>query len=982
MAKDHSSGNKGNAAAVEKRHSRRRHSSAQGVPPPSSGDVGSKSPVSSKAKQALSSKYKLISRLAEGAVDTIVAPKTPRSRRRRSIGAENSTDNTTPLATSSGGSSNSDQQQKQQLQKHRPKRRSSLPGNTNTSSSRSHSRNRVDEASHNHSSTPKKKNTSTVTGTLLKRAFTTDETSISTARSSLLKAPTPLGVRSKSPIRSVKRNASMPAGKKGMQQPMSRADRRPSAGGARVLGTRSHSGDRQSRRRASGSTAALGNVQENERKQRRRRPSKDMASRTSWDTPKSKPKLSSAAMLMFGEKNKPQRTNGSISLDDSSMPSLAALDLSIHTGNGKRQSADSSTIHTMTTNETDTIASAPNKGSVQGLRKSLPPNALPKAQSFSLLVDNAPSHHAPLSPRKSADDDENENDDSSAIYDSDIGDDNDTYDAGDIYSAASIDQGTVATITTATSSTMRDGSSLMVADLSRSDASRRSDGSGSRESGSGSGSGGGGLRRRRNMADGSRRMDGSRMDRGGGRRRAKSIDGSSGVPKTPRNGRKSPGRTSARPRRSSRGLASSDRRGSSGSLGRSRSRSGEPKAASRRRASMSASAQSSSRDRGYSRERSSSSLDQKRARAAIVAAVNASSGATAQNTTVPTPQRQGSSNSLRRGKSVEPPSPRRQRSASTLKSDKSKSPRARKKKSKKKKSTVLESNLLQLDTMWVRESGDKTEMQAAANEAIAGIPEGAINVQPQQWNRKSSNRSVGAASMGSSSRKSVGNGRRIRRQNSNEAASLASHGSNGSRKGKRPSKSLPRTTITSRSSVDADMGEDMSVATPPIVASKSADETINGEAPRRKRDSFRRAQSWGANDAGLSSKSRQASQKSIASTPNQQSIAEDSQGATRGTVEKPVAAKRDPFSLKADEIDPFGSQHGEHFGNDLFSANALPDPFHMQHPGQTKKDPLGPSFHLTDDFGDFGDASFADYDGSGSFQVVSVDDTTVQSRLQ
>ena len=961
----------------EKRHGRRRHSIAQGVPSSSSGDVGSKSPISSRGKRSLSSKYRLISRVAAGTTDTSGSPKTPRSRRRQSIGAENGNTEET-LATSSGGSSNSDRNLRQlkQQQKHRPKRRSSLPGNTNTSGSgtiplsNSRSNRNEDSGSDSNHGSSKNTNTGTVTGTLLKRAFTADAASTPTAGAATLrKAPPPLGVRKKSPIRSVKRNASMPAGKKGIQQPRSRADRRPS-GGSKLLGTRSQSRDGgSSLRRASVSGAAV--AQDNEQKQRRRRLSKDMASRTSWDTPKSKPKLSSAAMLMFGDKHK--KNSGNISIDESSMPSLAALDLSIHAG--KRYSADSSTIFTTTTNETDTIASAPNHGNSTVGRKALPQNTLLKAQSYSLLVDNATSHHVPVSPRRGRDGYEDEG--STAIYDSDYND-GDTYDGGDIYSTASIDHGTVATVTTTTSSTMRDGSSIIAADLSRSDVSRRSDESESR------GSGG---RRRRMMVEGSRKMDGSRMDRSGARRRAKSCDGSSEAPKTPRSSRKSPGRSAARPRRSSRGLASTDRRGSSGSLGRSRSRSGEPKAASRRRASMSASARSSSRDRVYYRERSSSSLEQKRARAAVAAAANAGSGGAIQRnqTTTAIPERQQSSNSLKSKKSVEPPSPRRQRAASSVGVHKSKSPRKRKK-TKKKSSKLLES-LSQIDTMWVRGSGDKAEMQAAASEAILSIPEGAINVQPQQRNRKSSNMSVGAASIGSSSRKSVGSGRRIRRQNSNGGASVASRGSSSSRKGRRPSKTKPRASDASWSLADIDVGEEKSVATHPIVASKSADDKFT-ETPRRKRESFRRVKSLGSAD-GLQSTSRQASQKSISSNPHQQSTPG---GNRQFRSDKAMTTTQDPFSMKADEIDPFGSQHGEQFENDLFSANSLPDPFlgpktqklvktSTEKPGNKKVDPLGPSFHMTDDFGDFGDASFANFDGSGSFQVISADDSTVKSML-
>ena len=942
----------------EKRHSRRRHSSAQGIPSSSSGDVGSKSPISSRDKRSLSSKYKLISRVAAGATDAVAAPKTPKSRRRRSIGAENSTEET--LATSSGGSSNSgrnQEQPQQQQQKQRPKRRSSLPGKTNTNSSaippRSNSRTNRNQKSGSNSDlgTPKTNTTGTATRATPKRAFSIDSASTSSVgAAALAKAPPPSGVRKKSPIRSVKRNISMPAGKKGNQQLRSRTDRRPS-GGSRLLGTRSHSGDRESSQRRASVAGAATAGQDIEQKQRRRRPSKDMASRTTWDTPKSKPKFSSAAILMFGGNHK--KTSGSISMDDSSMPSLAALDLSIHTG--KRYSADSSTIVTTTTNATDTIASAPNQGNSMVGRKPLPPNALLKAKSYSLLVDNATSHHVPLSPRRGGDDDG-----STTIDDSDVND-GDTYDGGDIYSAASIDQGTVATATTTTSSTMRDGSSLMAADLSRSDVSRRSDENESRASGG---------RRRRMMVDGSRKMDGSRMDRSEARRRAKSCDGSNGAPKTPRSSRKSPGRSAARPRRNSRGLSSSGRRGSSGSLGRSRSRSGEPKAASRRRASMSASVRSSSRDRGYSRERSSSSLEQKRARAAVVAAANTGSGAIRRSqTTTAIPERQKSSNSLKSKNSAEPPSPRRQRGASSVLANKNKSPAKRKK--TKKKISKLPDNLSQIETMWVRGSGDKAEMQAAASEVVANIPEGAINVQPQQRNRKSSNMSVGAASMGSSSRKGVGSSRLLPRQNSNGAASIASRGSSDSRKGRRPSKSRPRVSDTSWSLADIDLGEDMPGATPPIVASKSSDDKMFAETSRGKRENFRRVKSLGSRD-GLQGKSRQASQKIIASNPQQPSTPE---GNLRVTSDKSVASAQDPFTMKADEIDPFGSQHGEQFRNDVFSSNPLPDPFQApkpqqfgkastEKPGYKKGDPLGPSFHLTDDFGDFGDASFANYDGS------------------
>lgn len=587
------------------------------------------------------------------------------------------------------------------------------------------------------------------------------------------------------------------------------------------------------------------------------------------------------------DKNTPKNIRESIPLGvdsfrdlESSMPSLQALDLSIHTNStapgGKRVSSDSQSILTMATHETEETTTKNNRAAATAavLRDA----AQPKQQVLSLTVDNAFSHGQSQSVLLK-DGSGNNNNNNNNRYDEDDYDDYDEdFDYGDEPDEASTICNSVGdsnhekhrrtrskrNYMTSTNGNNRSSSSL--------DKMSRSEGAGAHRRMPSDGSGGKGASRR-SMGGGSYVEVSTR------RRTASSNLDDSGLQEGTSSRRRN--RSSSHHRSSSSGMshsareAGSSRRGSTRNLRVTKAHSSagsDDERRQQRRASTSV--RSLSTDRNMSRTGSARKMS-------------------------------SSQRSLTQRSRPDSPtltqSPRRQKSATSLKGDSSsvtKSPRRTKKQGR----------------------SQSMALGSAANAAVGHLNLDSIDKKNKDifQNNKSSSMSVGAGSLGSAK---SGKGRRSkpRRHLSNGSGS-----SNGSGNGRRRTRDSP---IDLPDAADmTDKGDlDASVTTPPTVSSSSADEKFTGP-----HDDFT------------------AAFEDMTHGPN-------------------------TFSLNAAEIDPFDDHiapSGDPFGS------GLPDPFHLSKPtkdgafslGHSKAediDPASSSFHMSSDFGDFGQASF----GSVNFEV-------------
>jgi len=797
----------------------------------------------------------------------------------------------------------------------------------------------------------RKKNGGSTTATLLKRVFASDGTV-------LPKTPAPGKQRNTAAIASKTHNAKVLAQQR--QRSNSRGRQATNSNSAKTPNPR--------RRRASiaGSAASLEQRHRSCSRSRSRSrsrsirallppppPLKDLASRTSWNTPKSKQKVSLDEFEM-----------------DASMPSLAAL--SLHTANSKRLSTE-----TVDTNSSVDIS----------LSK-LPTVAAKGANNkafINLWSDNAPSHAfmkiAPFSASQ-------ELDEASTICNSDGEKVEEKQrqqkqeEGDDVFSADSFEPATVTTsATTATMSSFR--SNYHMGDLSKSDVSRRSEMSRQSDESRNSRGSGGSSSRRRKMKDASsgRKMDGShvmadtsRMD---SRQRALASKS------------QSPGRANAKPRMSARDLISNSARRHSSRAVRSKSREPPERRMSRRRASLAANtSRSLSRERGFSpaavrRQKSSNALQRPFTDSHAEATRNRGSrdetdlGAT--------------SNQLHAGVEAE----------KDLRSlQKTRQPGSQK----------------SLDT-----SAGATSINSSGRPSLQSI---------RRPGRRNANDSTSAASKASSagSRK----GRRPSKTNMLD---------------QRPSGATTSTTWTLSDIGVGAADASGSEVTPLSVTSSSADDKALPITPCRQKQSIRRSRSTGSEDGSVLKSMSQMSQKQQSLRRSSSIGSEDgntfesvrqvsqknmgSQSARHGRNNRrqdsqksvaSTASNTEPFVLHQEEqqgpievfanfgsfpepaeVDPFGSQRlGRSF--DLFEAPASDDEknsfsavkkpslsdqlnlskFPKPQPSKTS-DSLGSSFHMADDFGDFGEASFGslkcDLDGSTSFQVLSVDKSRNKSLL-
>eukprot|EP00797_Seminavis_robusta_P018506 Sro277_g106190.2 (244) ;mRNA; r:15614-16345 len=184
--------------------------------------------------------------------------------------------------------------------------------------------------------------------------------------------------------------------------------------------------------------------------------------------------------------------------------------------------------------------------------------------------------------------------------------------------------------------------------------------------------------------------------------------------------------------------------------------------------------------------------------------------------------------------------------------------------------------------------------------------------------------------------------------------------------------------------------KDESVVTPATVSSSSAEEKLELEVSSRTAktgETLRRTKStgshFGGNNKSDGKSHRQASQKSLSSAARKEQKRQESQ---KSTAKNPFSepSNKSAFLVKADQLDPFGSQHNERSGGtdpfDPFAPSVANDPFGLskKEKPKTKVDDLGPSFHLTNDFGDFGNESFGsvNFDGQDGFDVVRGEKST------